>query len=39
MTEAYAYPLTIRELLLTGIRRAPDQEIVYRGETRLALAA
>ena len=29
MTDAYAYPLTIRELLLTGVRRAPDQQIIY----------
>ena len=32
---AYAYPLTIRDLLLTGVRRAPDQQIVYADKRRL----
>src|SRR5271166_5444552 len=34
-SSAYVYPLTIRELLLTGVRRAPDQQIVYADERRL----
>jgi len=32
---AYDYPLTIRELLTTGVRRAPDQQIVYADRRRL----
>lgn len=32
---AYAYPLTISELLRTGVRRARDQEIVYADKRRL----
>ena len=32
---AYPYPLTIGELLLTGVRRAPDEEIVYADKRRL----
>ena len=32
---AYAYPLLIKQLLHTPLAHAPDQEIVYRGETRL----
>ena len=34
-SSAHAYPLTIRELLLTGVRRAPDQQIVYADKRRL----
>jgi fatty-acyl-CoA synthase len=32
---AYAYPLLIRSLLRSGIRRAPDQEIVYADKRRM----
>jgi fatty-acyl-CoA synthase len=32
---AYAYPLLVKHLLHTPLAHAPDQEIVYRGETRL----
>lgn len=32
---AYAYPLLIKHLLHTPLAHAPDQEIVYRGDTRL----
>ena len=32
---AYAYPLLIRSLLRAGIRRAPDQEIVYAEKRRM----
>jgi fatty-acyl-CoA synthase len=31
---AYAYPLLIKQLLLTPMAVCPDQEIVYRGHTR-----
>src|SRR5271165_3605652 len=34
-SSAHVYPLTIRELLLTGVRRAPDQQIVYADKRRL----
>jgi len=36
---AYAYPLLIKHLLHTPLAHAPDQEIVYRGETRLTYRA
>jgi fatty-acyl-CoA synthase len=32
---AYAYPLLIKQLLHTPFLQAPDQEIVYRGRTRM----
>ena len=32
---AYNYPLIIKQLLLTPLRQQPQQEIVYRGTTRL----
>ncbi|KAK48098.1 long-chain fatty acid--CoA ligase [Caballeronia jiangsuensis] len=32
---AYAYPLLIKQLLHTPFVQAPDQEIVYRGRTRM----
>jgi len=35
-SEAYSYPLTIRELLTSGVRRARDQEIVYADKRRLS---
>jgi len=35
-SEAYSYPLTIRELLTSGLRRARDQEIVYADKRRLS---
>ena len=35
---AHVYPLTIRELLLTGVRRAPDQQIVYADKRRLTFS-
>ena len=35
----YAYPLLIKHLLHTPLAHAPDQEIVYRGETRLTYRA
>ena len=31
---AYAYPLLIKQLLLTPLVHAPEQEIVYRGQHR-----
>ena len=31
---AYNYPLLIKQLLLTPLRIAPDQEITYRGQVR-----
>lgn len=34
-SEAYAYPLLIKNLLLSPIGDVPDQEIVYRGEVRI----
>src|SRR5208282_1912142 len=34
-SSAHVYPLTIRELLLTGVQRAPDQQIVYADKRRL----
>jgi len=36
---AYAYPLLIKHLLHTPLAHAADQEIVYRGETRLTYRA
>ena len=33
-SSVHVYPLTIRELLLTGVRRAPDQQIVYEDKRR-----
>ncbi|SAL14425.1 AMP-dependent synthetase and ligase [Caballeronia peredens] len=36
---AYAYPLLIKHLLHTPLAHAPDQEIVYRGDTRLTYRA
>ena len=35
---AYAYPLLIKQLLHTAFTQAGEQEIVYRGETRLTYA-
>ena len=32
---AYDYPLTIREVLTAGVRRAPDQQIVYADKRRV----
>jgi fatty-acyl-CoA synthase len=32
---AYAYPLIIKQLLITPLRQFPNQEIVYRGTLRL----
>lgn len=34
MSEAYKYPLLIKDLLEYGIQRAPDKEIVYRNVIR-----
>ena len=34
-SSGHVYPLTIGELLLTGVRRAPDQQIVYADKRRL----
>jgi fatty-acyl-CoA synthase len=36
---AYAYPLLIKHLLHTPLAQTPDQEIVYRGDTRLTYRA
>ncbi|SAK94276.1 AMP-dependent synthetase and ligase [Caballeronia catudaia] len=36
---AYAYPLLIKQLMHTALSHAPDQEIAYRGETRLTYRA
>jgi len=35
-SNAYAYPLTIRDLLTSGVQRARDQEIVYADKRRLS---
>ncbi|TKC80210.1 fatty acid--CoA ligase [Trinickia terrae] len=35
---AYAYPLLIKQLLLTPFAQAQDQEIVYRGQLRMTYA-
>ncbi|RQM46432.1 fatty acid--CoA ligase [Paraburkholderia bannensis] len=38
MASAYSYPLLIKRLLLTPLQQTPNQEIVYRGTTRITYA-